>query len=164
MSKMMNYQHNTPARVQNDVHAIAAGDKGIKALQNQFVEMWYLLRIEFKNVRDSWVWSIIMISAFPFITISFLSFFLTNPSEVTLIRVITGNMVFPIVLMGMNTYAIELSLAKHNGHFLFYSSSFHILFTSGWQSDLWMNIFILIGFFIVFLLLVLWKMDWRVER
>ena len=47
---------------------------------------------------------------------------MVDPTKETITRVITGTMVFPIILMGMNTYAIELSLAKHSGHFVFYSS------------------------------------------
>ena len=204
---------------------------------------------------------------------------MVDPSKETITRVITGTMVFPIILMGMNTYAIELSLAKHSGHFVFYSSlpiskanfvfsklisgflmtlpsviimtivgqlvfgvtlhfspivlpimalcigccvgfgmllgllspnhqltnlgsqsfmmlvsfltpimvpieqlpkvlqyvsygipttyvaeSFHTLFTTGRESSVGINIIILTGFFILFIVLVLWKMDWRVER
>lgn len=253
--------------------------KGLKAIQGKLLELWYLLRIEFKNIRDSWVWSVLMISLFPLITIGFLSFFMVNPTEETITRVITGTMVFPIILMGINTFAIELSLAKHSGHFVFYSSlpiskvnfivsklisgfimtlpsvlimtflgqfifgvtlnfswivlpimvlcigccvglgmligflspnhqltnlgsqsfmmlvsfltpimipieqlpivlqyvsyaipttyvaeSFHTLFTTGWENSVGMNMIILGGFFILCLSLVLWKMDWRVER
>lgn len=253
--------------------------KGLKAIQSKLLELWYLLRIEFKNIRDSWVWSVLMISLFPLITIAFLSFFMVNPTEETITRVITGTMVFPIILMGINTFAIELSLAKHSGHFVFYSSlpiskvnfiisklisgfimtlpsvlimtflgqiifgitlnfswivlpimvlcigccvglgmligflspnhqvtnlgsqsfmmlvsfltpimipieqlpivlqyvsyaipttyvaeSFHTLFTTGWENSVGLNMIILGGFFVLCLSLVLWKMDWRVER
>jgi ABC-2 type transport system permease protein len=44
------------------------------------------------------------------------------------------------------------------------ADSFYTLFTSGWQSNVGTNILALIGFFVLFLILVSWKMDWRVER
>ncbi|MFA9557756.1 ABC transporter permease [Evansella sp. AB-rgal1] len=253
--------------------------KGLKAVRGILLELWYLSRIEFKNIRDSWVWSVLMISLFPIITISFLNFFMVNPTDQTITRLIIGTMVFPIILMGINTFAIELSMAKHSGHFVFYSSlpiskvnfilsklisgfimtlpsviimtfigqfmfgitlhfswivlpimalcigccvslgmligflspnhqltnlgsqsfmmlvsfltpimipmeqlpkvlqmasygipttyvaeSFHILFTTGWESAVGINIAILLGFFLICLTLVLLKMDWRVEN
>ncbi|MGG3891743.1 ABC transporter permease [Metabacillus fastidiosus] len=280
MSKLVKSQeHSFNNHLPVDILSLGRGPKGMKALQTQLLELWYLLRIEFKNIQESWVWSVIMISLFPLITITFLSFFMVNPTEETMTRVITGTMVFPIILMGMNTYAIELSLAKHNGHFVFYSSlpiskinfvfaklisgflmtlpsviimtmlgqlmfgitlnfssiivpimilcigccvglgmmlgflspnhqltnlgsqsfmmlvsfltpimipieqlpkplqfvsyavpttyvaeSFHTLFTTGWDNSVGINIVILTAFFILFLVLVLWKMEWRVER
>lgn len=275
----VNYQEQSFNDVPINMPTAGLGPKGLGFLQGQFVELWYLLRIEFKNIRESWVWSVLMISLFPLITIAFLSFFMVDPTKETITRVITGTMVFPIILMGMNTYAIELSLAKHSGHFVFYSSlpiskanfvfsklisgflmtlpsviimtivgqlvfgvtlhfspivlpimvlcigccvgfgmllgflspnhqltnlgsqsfmmlvsfltpimvpieqlpkvlqyvsygipttyvaeSFHTLFTTGWESSVGINIIILTGFFILFIALVLWKMDWRVER
>ncbi len=278
MSKV-NYQEQSFKGVSINVPPSEIGPKGMKFVQSQFVELWYLLRIEFKNIQESWVWSVLMISLFPIITIMFLSFFMVDPTKETITRVITGTMVFPIILMGMNTYAIELSLAKHSGHFVFYSSlpiskvnfvfsklisgfvmtlpsviimtifgqlifgvtlhfspivlpimalcigccvgfgmllgflspnhqltnlgsqsfmmlvsfltpimipieqlpkllqyisyvipttyvaeSFHTLFTTGWERSVGINIIILTGFFILFMVLVLWKMDWRVER
>ena len=278
MSKV-NYQEQSFKGVSINIPPSEIGPKGMKFVQSQFVELWYLLRIEFKNIQESWVWSVLMISLFPIITIMFLSFFMVDPTKETITRVITGTMVFPIILMGMNTYAIELSLAKHSGHFVFYSSlpiskanfvfsklisgfvmtlpsviimtifgqlifgvtlhfspivlpimalcigccvgfgmllgflspnhqltnlgsqsfmmlvsfltpimipieqlpkllqfisyaipttyvaeSFHTLFTTGWERSVGINIIILTGFFILFMALVLWKMDWRVER
>ena len=278
MSKV-NYQEQSFKGVSINVPPSEIGPKGMKFVQSQFVELWYLLRIEFKNIQESWIWSVLMISLFPIITIMFLSFFMVDPTKETITRVITGTMVFPIILMGMNTYAIELSLAKHSGHFVFYSSlpiskvnfvfsklisgfvmtlpsviimtifgqlifgvtlhfspivlpimalcigccvgfgmllgflspnhqltnlgsqsfmmlvsfltpimvpieqlpkllqfisyaipttyvaeSFHTLFTTGWERSVGINIIILTGFFILFMILVLWKMDWRVER
>lgn len=278
MSKV-NYQEQSFKGVSINVPPSEIGPKGMKFVQSQFVELWYLLRIEFKNIQESWIWSVLMISLFPIITIMFLSFFMVDPTKETITRVITGTMVFPIILMGMNTYAIELSLAKHSGHFVFYSSlpiskvnfvfsklisgfvmtlpsviimtifgqlifgvtlnfspivlpimalcigccvgfgmllgflspnhqltnlgsqsfmmlvsfltpimipieqlpkllqfisyaipttyvaeSFHTLFTTGWERSVGINIIILTGFFILFMVLVLWKMDWRVER
>ncbi|MCZ8513175.1 ABC transporter permease [Paenibacillus filicis] len=108
----------------SDAEAIgaAAAPKGLKAVLRQFEELWFLLRVEFANVRDSWVWSVVMVSLFPLIVVFFLKFFMLDPSEEVMSRIITGNMVFPIIIMAINTLAQELSVAKHAGHFVFYAS------------------------------------------
>ena len=37
-------------------------------------------------------------------------------------RIITGNMLFGLIVMGLNSMAQEISYQKHQGHFTFYSS------------------------------------------
>lgn len=101
---------------------VTAAPKGLRAVLRQFEELWYLLRVEFANVRDSWMWSVVMVSLFPLIVVFFLKFFMMDPSEEVMRRIITGNMVFPIIIMAINTLAQELSVAKHAGHFVFYAS------------------------------------------
>lgn len=92
------------------------------SLVRYFRELYILIRIEFANVRDSWVWSVLMASMFPLTTLMFFHFFTVDPSPATVARLVTGNMVFPIILMGINALAQELSWAKHQGHFVFYAS------------------------------------------
>lgn len=99
--------------------ASAAGEQGVK---RQLTELWYLLRIEFANARESWFWSVVMASFFPLVTALFLRFFLRNPSPVVVREVITGSMVWPIIIMGISTLSQELSMAKHSGHLVFYTS------------------------------------------
>ncbi len=267
------------ARIPRDFAQMAVAPRGLAAVKRQGVELWYLLRIEFANVRDSWIWSVIMASMFPLTTVLFFKFFMTHPSPDEMRRMITGNMVFPIIIMGINALAQDLSWSKHNGHFVFYASlpiskinfiiakltngflmtlpsviimaivgqlvfgirlhynimvlpvlilsvggcvgmgtlmgflspnhqltnmmaqvvmmvlsfltpvmipmsqlpkvmqyvsyvfpttyaaeSLRILFTSGWQSRVGIDILFLVGFTILSIVLILWKMDWRVER
>ena len=61
----VNYQEQSFNDVPINMPTTGLGPKGLKFLQSQFVELWYLLRIEFKNIRESWVWSVLMISLFP---------------------------------------------------------------------------------------------------
>lgn len=101
---------------------IAAVPSGFRASRQPFIELWYLMRVEFANLRGSWVWSVLMASMFPLTTVLFFRFFMTHPSPVAMRQMITGNMVFPIIIMGINALSQDLSWAKHNGHFVFYAS------------------------------------------
>lgn len=94
----------------------------IEAILHYFTELWFLIRIEFSNVRDSWVWTILIASIVPMVTVFFLKFFLINPSEEVMMRVVIGNMIFPVIIMGITTLSQDISWARHSGHFTFYAS------------------------------------------
>lgn len=87
-----------------------------------WTEVWYLLRIEYANARESWLWSVVMVSFFPMVTTFFLKFFMADASPEEVRHVIAGSMVFPIIVMGIHTLAQELATSKHSGHFVFYAS------------------------------------------
>ncbi|WP_051314759.1 ABC transporter permease [Alteribacter aurantiacus] len=89
----------------------------------QFIaEVWILFRIQFSIIREQWPLIFILASIFPFATLMFLHFFTINPTEAMIIRIITGNMLFALIIMGMNVMAQEISFQKHQGHFTFYAS------------------------------------------
>ncbi|SDM77640.1 ABC-2 type transport system permease protein [Paenibacillus sp. yr247] len=85
-------------------------------------ELNVLIRIQFAIVRDSWAWIVVMATMFPLTTVLFMKFFTENPSEETLIRLIAGNLIFGIIVMGMNGMGQDISWQKHAGHFTFYAS------------------------------------------
>ncbi|HEU5139133.1 MAG TPA: ABC transporter permease [Bacillales bacterium] len=90
--------------------------------KQKLVEIWILFRIQFAEIRDSWMWVIGLASMFPFTTLLFLKFYTVNPTPEMMMRMITGNMVFAIIVMGINALAQEISFQKHQGHFMFYAS------------------------------------------
>ncbi|MBA1435292.1 hypothetical protein, partial [Bombilactobacillus bombi] len=81
-----------------------------------------LMGIEISSWKDSWIWSVIMVSLFPIIALSFISFIVPQTTTLYAEKVTTGAMVFPIILMGMNTYAINISASKENGEFSYYAN------------------------------------------
>nr|WP_246042434.1 ABC transporter permease [Cohnella pontilimi] len=93
-----------------------------RGARRYMVELGILFRIQFSIIRDSWVWVILMASMFPFMTLMFMRFFMTNPTPDMIIRSITGNMLFGVIAMGMNGMAQEISWQKHQGHFTFYAA------------------------------------------
>ncbi|WP_158438200.1 ABC transporter permease [Natranaerobius thermophilus] len=52
----------------------------------------------------------------------FLNFFTDNPSSGQMAHIITGNMMFALVITGLNVVAQNISQQKHQGHFTFYAS------------------------------------------
>ncbi|MFS1517345.1 ABC transporter permease [Bacillus sp. SCS-151] len=86
------------------------------------VECVILFRIQFSMIREQWIWVFILASLFPFSTLLFLKFFTVNPTDEMMIQIISGNMIFSIILTGFNMVAQELSWQKHLGHFTFYAS------------------------------------------
>ncbi|MCR6095770.1 ABC transporter permease [Salipaludibacillus agaradhaerens] len=87
-----------------------------------FIEGWILFRIQLSIIRESWALIFILASVFPFTTLMFLKFFTENPSDELIMRMITGNMLFALIIMGMNVMAQDISSQKHQGHFTFYAS------------------------------------------
>ncbi|REE94607.1 ABC-2 type transport system permease protein [Paenibacillus taihuensis] len=85
-------------------------------------ELSILFRIQFAIVRDSWVWIVLMATMFPLTTLLFMRFFVENPTRETMIQMIAGNMIFGLLVMGLNAMAQEISWQKHDGHFTFYAS------------------------------------------
>lgn len=90
--------------------------------QRKIAEWWILSRIQFSIVREAWAWIFIMACIFPLTTLMFLKFFTVNPTPELMTRIITGNMLFGLVIMGLNVMAQEISWQKHQGHFTYYSS------------------------------------------
>ncbi|MGG4264560.1 ABC transporter permease [Peribacillus simplex] len=87
-----------------------------------FIDLWVLTRIQYSNVRDQWVLIIILASSFPLSTLLLLHFFVEDPTEEMVLRLVTGNMVFALIITGINLLAQDLSWQKHRGHFVFYAS------------------------------------------
>jgi ABC-2 type transport system permease protein len=87
-----------------------------------FVELYLLLRIQYAEVRETWIWVIVMASIFPFTTLLFMKFFITDPTPEMTMRIISGNMIFPIIIMGINGLGNHISLCKQQGHFTYYAS------------------------------------------
>ncbi|WP_028533599.1 ABC transporter permease [Paenibacillus sp. UNC217MF] len=96
-----------------------AGTRGIGRKLTEFI---ILTRIQYANIRDTWVWVLLMSTMFPFTTMLFMISFTDNPSHEALIRVIAGNLIFGIIVTGMNSMGQEISWQKHQGHFTYYLS------------------------------------------
>lgn len=91
-------------------------------LNRSLVELLILFKIQFSIIREQWVWVVLMASMFPLTTLLFMKFFTVDPTPDVMVRLIVGNMVFGIIVMGMNTMGQEISWQKHQGHFTFYAS------------------------------------------
>jgi len=92
--------------------------RGVQRLR----EVWILLSIQFAEVREEWHWIVLMASLFPFTTLLFFRFFVPDPSAEMIQRMVTGNMVFALTIMGVNTMAQEIARQREKGHFTFYAS------------------------------------------
>jgi ABC-2 type transport system permease protein len=87
-----------------------------------FVELGILFRIQWAIIRKTWIWVLLIASVFPLTTLMFMKFLMLNPSPEMIIRIISGNMIFGVIIMGLNSMAGEISHQKHQGHFTFYAS------------------------------------------
>ncbi|MDW7683697.1 MAG: ABC transporter permease [Bacillota bacterium] len=85
-------------------------------------EIWLLFRIQFAEVRDEWIWVVLMASMFPFSTLLFLKYFTPVQTPEVMVRIITGNMVFALTIMGINVMGQVLAEQKKQGHFIYYAS------------------------------------------
>lgn len=91
-------------------------------IQRRVTEWLILARIQFTIIREAWAWIFIMACMFPLTTLMFLKFFTIDPTPAVMTRIITGNMLFGLIVMGLNSMAQEISWQKHQGHFTYYSS------------------------------------------
>jgi ABC-2 type transport system permease protein len=85
-------------------------------------ELFYLLRIQYADVRETWIWVVVLASVFPLTTLLFMRFFLESPSPDTVMRIVSGNLIFPIIIMGINGLGNQIAWSKHQGQFTFYAS------------------------------------------
>ncbi|HET7627948.1 MAG TPA: ABC transporter permease [Bacillales bacterium] len=112
--------------MENKTNVIAETHVGrkssVRPLGRILTQIWLLFRIQFAEIRDSWLWVIGLASMFPFSTLLFLKFYTVDPTPETMMRIITGNMVFAIVVMAINALSQDISWQKHQGHFVFYAS------------------------------------------
>lgn len=93
-----------------------------KGIRSSCAELYYLLRIQYAEVRETWIWVIVMASLFPFSTLLFMKFFLESPSPDVMMRIVSGNIIFPIIIMSINGLGNHISWSKQQGHFTFYAS------------------------------------------
>jgi ABC-2 type transport system permease protein len=87
-----------------------------------FIELGILFRIQLSIIRQQWVIVFVISALFPLTTLMFMKFFAVDPSSDAIIRIISGNMIFGLVVMGLNSMGQEISWQKHQGHFTFYAS------------------------------------------
>ncbi|MFC4099489.1 ABC transporter permease [Paenibacillus xanthanilyticus] len=87
-----------------------------------WTELSILVRIQFATIRNSWVWIIVMATLIPMTTIIFMRFFITDPSYENIVQILAGNLLFGIIVMGLNGLGQEISFQKHQDHFTFYAS------------------------------------------
>jgi ABC-2 type transport system permease protein len=87
-----------------------------------WTELSILFRIQFALIRDSWVIVLLLATMFPLTTILFMRFFVTDPTPEMMVQIIAGNMIFGVIIMGLNSIGQEISMQKHQGHFTFYAS------------------------------------------
>lgn len=100
----------------------AADREALRGPGRMLTELSILIRIQFSIVRDSWVWVLIMATLFPLTTLLFMRFFISSPDPGTIARIISGNMIFGVIVMGLNGLGQEISWQKHQGHFTFYAA------------------------------------------
>jgi len=94
----------------------------ISRLNRTLTELGILFKIQFSIIREMWVFVFLLAAMFPFTILLFMKFFTVNPTPELMVRMIVGNMVFGIIVMGMNAMGQEISWQKHQGHFTFYAS------------------------------------------
>ncbi|GIO42585.1 MULTISPECIES: ABC transporter permease [Paenibacillus] len=103
-----------------------SADTGLPRISGRFarwrLEVSILFRIQFATVKDSWMWIILMATLYPLATFLFMRFYTVNPSEDMIVQIIAGNLVFGLVVMGMNSLGQEIAMQKHQNHFTFYAS------------------------------------------
>ncbi|WP_139991155.1 ABC transporter permease [Paenibacillus paridis] len=87
-----------------------------------WTELSILFRIQFALIRDSWVIVLLLATMFPLTTILFMRFFVPDPAPEMMVQIIAGNMIFGVIIMGLNSIGQEISMQKHQGHFTFYAS------------------------------------------
>lgn len=87
-----------------------------------WMEIGILFRIQFSIIRNEWVWVFLMATVFPFTTLIFMKFYTPNPTDEMMTRMIASNMIFGLIVMGLNGMSQEISWQKHQGHFTFYAS------------------------------------------
>ncbi|WP_141503450.1 ABC transporter permease [Paenibacillus luteus] len=87
-----------------------------------WTELSILFRIQFALIRDSWVIVLLLATMFPLTTILFMRFFVADPTPEMMVQIIAGNMIFGVIIMGLNSIGQEISMQKHQGHFTFYAS------------------------------------------
>lgn len=87
-----------------------------------WTELLILFRIQFALIRDSWVIVVLLATSFPLTTILFMKFFVPSPTPEMMVQIIAGNMIFGVIIMGLNSMGQEISMQKHQGHFTFYAS------------------------------------------
>ncbi|GAA0357710.1 ABC transporter permease [Bacillus horti] len=115
---------NQQSSNQNMLHAQGAMEFPIQqgGFRRKITEWLILSRIQFSIIREAWVWIFVMACMFPLTTLMFLRFFTVDPTPEMMTRIITGNMLFGLVIMGLNVMSQEISWQKHQGHFTYYSS------------------------------------------
>ncbi|WP_256757095.1 ABC transporter permease [Cohnella sp. WQ 127256] len=94
----------------------------LSSIAASMTELMYLLRIQYAEVRETWMWVIGLASIFPFTTLLFMKFFLENPSPEVVMRIVSGNIIFPIIIMGINGLGNHIAWSKQQGQFTFYAS------------------------------------------
>ncbi|MCR8643976.1 ABC transporter permease [Paenibacillus sp. N1-5-1-14] len=94
----------------------------IQRLGRTLTELGILFKIQFSIIREAWVFVFLLASIFPFTMLLFMKFFTINPTPEFMVRMIVGNMVFGLIVMGINSMGQDLSWQKHQGHFTFYAS------------------------------------------
>ena len=90
-------------------------------IQRRITEWLILARIQFTIIREAWVWIFIMACMFP-LTTAVSQILYSRPNAGCHDPYNYGNMLFGLIVMGLNSMAQEISYQKHQGHFTYYSS------------------------------------------
>ncbi|HEX7065876.1 MAG TPA: hypothetical protein VF199_12475, partial [Bacillales bacterium] len=77
---------NELAREKRRAGAEVVNDSAVGFIKQKFVEIWILFRIQFAEIRNSWIWVIGLASMFPFTTLLFLKFYTVNPTPEMMMR------------------------------------------------------------------------------
>ncbi|MDQ0232870.1 ABC transporter permease [Metabacillus malikii] len=91
-------------------------------LVKHLTDFYILGRIQWGIIRDTWHLIVFMASMFPLTSLFFLKVFNQETTLEVITRIIVGNIVFAIILMGLTSVAQDISHEKNQGHFTYYAS------------------------------------------
>ncbi|WP_157721863.1 ABC transporter permease [Tumebacillus avium] len=85
-------------------------------------EVATLCWMQLLELRQNWIWVVLLASMFPLTTLMFMKFLNPNPTPAYIVQAIAGNMIFGVIVTGVNMMSQNISWQKEQGHFTYYLS------------------------------------------
>ncbi|MGE5674183.1 MAG: ABC transporter permease [Mycobacterium leprae] len=92
------------------------------AISKHLRDLWVLSIIQLLELRESWGWMVAMGPIFPLSVLLFLRFFAPDSSQEQITYIVTGNMVYSLVLNTTLAMGQSISTQKERRHFDYYIS------------------------------------------
>lgn len=96
--------------------------EGIPAWKRKVSEVATMCWMQMLELRESWMWVVVLASIFPLTTLLFMKFLNPNPTPEYIVQAIAGNMIFAVILTGVNVMSQNIAWQKEQGHFTYYLS------------------------------------------
>ncbi|WP_132945216.1 ABC transporter permease [Tumebacillus sp. BK434] len=96
--------------------------EGIPLWKRKVSELATLCWMQLLQLRENWVWVVLLASMFPMTTLLFMKFLNPNPTPAYIVQTIAGNMIFGVIVSGVNMMSQSISWQKEQGHFTYYLS------------------------------------------